>query len=169
MTMKVWQVGTALYLLLLVTGCTVTNEEALELGYQAFKTGVEKEQQDSNTELTMLELYLPRGFEVLEELDYNVQIQSRDQLFLLFHSPTELPTSNIHLQRDMEYAGGALLYELIESNKQLAYLIVSEEEDGRLFVITTIGGAKLSTLTTYKDLEDNIGAMTEIVHSYRPK
>ncbi|WP_332697574.1 hypothetical protein [Halalkalibacter lacteus] len=168
MITKVWQVGTALCFLLLVVGCSVTEEEALELGYQAFKTGVEKEKKDTNTDLTTLELYLPRGFEVIEEQEYNLRIQNQEQLFLLFHQPLELPTSNIHLQRDMEFADRAILYELIETDEQLAYLIVSKEEDSQLFVITTIGGAKLSTLTTYKELEDNIEAMTEIVHSYRP-
>jgi hypothetical protein len=162
------QVGTALCLLLLIIGCSVTEEEALELGYQAFIAGVEKEQKEPNSELSMLDLYLPRGFEVIEEREYNVQIQNREQLFLLFHQPAEKPTSNIHLQRDMEYADEALIYELIETDEQLAYFIVSEEVDGQLFVITTVGGAKLSTLTTYQDLADNVEAMTEIVHSYRP-
>ena len=62
-----------------------------------------------------------------------------------------------------------MLYELLEAEDQLAYLIVTEEDEEQLFVIVTVGGAKLSTLTTYNDLRDSIEAMTEIVQSYQAK
>ncbi|WP_332633829.1 hypothetical protein [Halalkalibacter flavus] len=169
MITKCWKVSLFLTFLLLVVGCQVTEEEALELGHQAFIHNLEEDSLEPNTELSMFHVYLPRGFEVIEDIEYNALFQSGEQLFVLFHQPAEPATSSIHLQRDLAAAGGALLYELLEAEDQLAYLIVTEEDEEQLFVIVTVGGAKLSTLTTYNDLRDSIEAMTEIVQSYQAK
>ncbi|KHF39667.1 hypothetical protein [Halalkalibacter okhensis] len=169
MITKWWKVGLFFTFLLLATGCQVTEEEALELGQQAFVHNLEEDALEPNTELSMFHIYLPRGFEVIEDIEYNALFQSGEQLFVLFHQPTEPKSSNIHLQRDLEAAGGALLYELVETQDQLAYVIVNEEDEDQLFVIVTVGGAKLSTLTTYQDLEDSIEAMSQMVQSYQAK
>ncbi|MDT8859353.1 hypothetical protein N0O92_03840 [Alkalihalobacillus sp. MEB130] len=168
MNKKVWQVSVLISFLVFLVGCQVTEEEALELGQLAFLNNLEEEI-EPNTELSMSELYLPRGFEVMEDIEYNALIQSGEQLFVLFHQPTEPRTSNVHLERDLPTAGGALLYDLRESEDQLAYIIVTEEDEDQLFVIVTVGGAKISTLTTYRELEVSIEAMTAIVQSYEAK
>ncbi|GAE25801.1 hypothetical protein JCM9140_1818 [Halalkalibacter wakoensis JCM 9140] len=165
MIKNIGRISIWLSIFVFLAACQVTEEEALELGQIAYHTHLE-EPMEPNTELSMVNVFLPRGFEVIDDIEYNVQLQSGDQLFLLFHQPEEPATSNIHFERDVRTAGAALLYELRESDEQLSYLIVTEEEEDQLFVIVTVGGAKISTLTTYNDLEENIEAMTSIVRSY---
>ncbi len=152
----------------LLVGCSVTDEEAIEFSYDAFVTNYEQEPIEPNTERTDAAFYLPRGFDIVEETEYNILLQNGEQLYVLFHQPSEPRTSKIHLERDMEYKDESLLFETIESEEQIGYLMIKEEEDDQLHVVTAFGGAKISTLSTYDVLEDNVRAMTQIVQSYQP-
>lgn len=154
---------------ILLVGCTVTKEEVLELSNDAFIISSEQEPFEPNTNEADVDFYLPRGFEIVEETEYNILLQSGEQLFVLFHQPSEPRTSKIHLERDKEYQDASLLFETIENEEKVAYLIITEEEKDQVHIITAVGGAKISTLSTYDSLEDNVEAMTQIVQSYQPK
>ncbi|MFC0562015.1 hypothetical protein [Halalkalibacter alkalisediminis] len=168
MILKGWRIGILFSVMLVLVGCSVTEEEALELGRQAYIVSIEEETEQSNVEMDEVQIFLPRGFEVIEEQEYNILLQQDDQLFVLFHQPSEPPTSTIRLKEDMESAGTAIIYEVRETDELVSYLIVEEgEEEGLLLVKTAVGGAKISTLSTYKRLENDISAMTQIVHSYQ--
>ena len=165
---KDWRIGILFSVMLLLVGCSVTEEEALELGRESYIASIEEEAEQATVELDDVQIFLPRGFEVIEEQEYNILLQQGDQLFVLFHQPSEPATSTIRLREDMESAGTAIIYEVRETDEMVSYLLVEEgEKEGLLLVKTSVGGAKISTLSTYQRLENDINAMTQIVHSYQ--
>lgn len=168
MILKGWHIGILFSLVIMIVGCSVSEEEALELGRQAYIDRINQDPQQPNVTKDEIEFHLPRGFEIVEEQEYNILLQQNDQLFILFHQPSEPATSTIRLREDMESAGRAMIYEVLETEEKVSYLIVEEaEEEGLLLVKTALGGAKVSTLTTYQRLKDDIDAMTKMVHSYQ--
>ncbi|WP_227936557.1 hypothetical protein [Alkalihalobacillus deserti] len=170
MILKDWRIGILFSVIFVLIGCSVSEEEVLELGRQAYIDSIDEEPEQPNVKVEndKVEFHLPRGFEVLEEQEYNVVLQKDDQLFVLFHQPSEPLTSKIRLKEDMESAEKAIIYEVLETDEKVSYLIVEKgQEEGLLLVKTAVGGAKISTLSTYKRLEDDIDAMTEIVLSYQ--
>ncbi|MET3505934.1 hypothetical protein [Halalkalibacter oceani] len=149
-----------------LSGCSVTEQEAIELSYEAFLTEFEEEPSVPNTETKNIAFYMPRGFDIVEETEYNLLLQRGEQLFVLFHQPEELQTSTIHLERDREFEQEAVAFHVVETDEHTAYFWVNEEDDEQLHVVTALGGAKLSTLTTYDDLVKDVELMMDILLSY---
>ncbi|GAE34186.1 hypothetical protein [Halalkalibacter akibai] len=163
-----WRIGVFVVVLLLLIGCSVSEEEAIERGRQVFVGSIEQEQLETNFEKDQIQIHLPRGFEVMEEMDYNLLLEENGQLYNLLYDPFVPLTSTFHLERDMESAGSAIIYEVNETDEKISYLIVNEqEEEGQLHVITAVGGARITTVTTYQLLEESIEAMMVILHSYQ--
>jgi hypothetical protein len=159
--------GIVLAVFFLLVGCAVSEEEALELGRQAYIESIEIEALEPNIEKDGIRFHLPRGFEIEKEIEYNILLNHNDQLFNLLYQPYEPQTSTFHLERDLESAGTALIYEVNETDEEISYLIVNEEgEEGQYHVITAVGGARITTVTSYPLLENSIKEMTSIVQSY---
>lgn len=147
-------------------GCSVSEQEAVELSYEAFLTEFGEEPSVPNTEAKNIAFYMPRGFNIVEETEYNLLLQRGEQLFVLFHQPEEPKTSTIHLERDREFEREAVTFQVVETDEYTAYFLIKEEDDEQLHVMTAIGGAKLSTLTTYDSLVKDVEVMMDILLSY---
>jgi hypothetical protein len=151
---------------LIVSGCSLSNEETLDATIDVFQNDIQALGK-VNTEVTGAQLFLPRGFKVVQESnEYNVLLEHREQTFVLFHNPKEGRNSDINLERDRQYLTQPLLFEEKKTDDTTAYLTVVPEEEEELLVIVGVGGAKLSTLTTYEQLKDDVESMLKIVYSY---
>ncbi|WP_062047687.1 hypothetical protein [Bacillus sp. JCM 19034] len=163
----------------------MSEEEVLDLGYEAYLDVLGQEPDEPNVEEQGVALYLPDTLSISESSPFNMLIvdDQDEQVYLLNHEPSQPKTAKFHLNRDAELEQDALIFEVVEEDDFLSLLVVNEydvedEEDGsdnsleqsgesQLFVLVVIGGAKLSTLTTYDDLVENIERMTGIIQSYQ--
>ncbi len=175
---------------MLIIGCSVSDEETIELGYETYMDLIQQEPNETNMEEEGVELYLPNHLVVSESSPFNMLIEDQqgDQLYLLFHYPAEPKTSSFHLERDRELEEDAIIFEVVETDDYLSFLVIKNDADvvdeveenvqeiesdeelqqeEQLFVSVTIGGAKVSTLTTYEELVEDIELMTKMIHSYR--
>ncbi|WP_157108291.1 hypothetical protein [Halalkalibacter krulwichiae] len=166
--MKNWRIASLMLVIIVLVGCAVSEEEALELGRQAYLDSIGEEPVEPNYEREDIRIFLPNDFEVQEKIDYNILLRQGDQLYNLFFQPSELSSSSFHFERDQELAGRSIIYEMNELDDTLSYLIIEKrEEDEQYHVITASGGARITTVTSYQNLEQNIQAMTSIVQSYQ--
>lgn len=117
-----------------------------------------------NYESEQVSLFLPPGFKVKEETEYNIIIENSGQVYLLFFNPLEQKNSKIHYELDASLADESLLFETYETDDLFSYFFVLEEKK-ELNVVIAIGGAKISTKTSSTSLADSVGHMLTIVQS----
>ncbi|MFA9457098.1 hypothetical protein ACERJO_09990 [Halalkalibacter sp. AB-rgal2] len=175
---------------MLIIGCSVSDEEALELGYETYMDLIQQEPNETNMEEEGVSLYLPNHLAVSESSPFNMLIEDQqgDQVYLLFHDPAEPKTSSFHLERERELEEDAIIFEVVETDDYLSFLVIKDnadvvdEVDGNvqeiesdeesqqaeeLFVLVSIGGVKVSALSTYEELVEDIELMTKMIHSYQ--
>ncbi|MCK0471279.1 hypothetical protein [Halalkalibacter sp. APA_J-10(15)] len=175
---------------MLIIGCSVSDEEALELGYETYMDLIQQEPNETNIEEEGVALYLPDHLVVSESTPFNMLIEEQqgDQRYLLFHYPTEPKTSSFNLERDRELEEDAIIFEVVETDEYLSFLVVKDyvnskdeveedvqeiesdeesQQEDQLFVLVSIGGVKVSALSTYEELVEDIELMTKMIHSYQ--
>ncbi|WP_216831799.1 hypothetical protein [Alkalihalobacterium elongatum] len=165
-----FSIVTLVSFLIFMSACQITDDEAIEAAHQAFTEGFTSEAtSEPNFEGEQVDFYLPPGMEVTEEIEFNVQIEKDEQIFLLFFIPVEPFDSEVHLVRDQEFEIDAVVFEVIEEEDKLGYLAITPSEEGYYKVIVGMGGAKVTTISTVQELEESTEIMTEILHSVQYK
>ncbi len=154
-----------LLFLFLLAGCEVSKEEAVMIAKQVFIDNFEQEISPGVVETDQLKLNIPAGVDIIEESDYNLLLQKDGQLYLLFYNPLEDFKSRVNLTRDKEYESEALLFEIIEKQEKLGYIVISPDENDVLKLIVGLGGAKITTLTEFSALEESVQIASDILHS----
>ncbi len=153
-----------------MAGCQVSEEEAVEAAKNIFINSFSPEEiAEANFEAAQVDFYLPSGMEVTEEIEFNLQLEKNDQIFLMFFIPIEPWDSDVHLKRDQEFEKDAIIFEEFQEADKLGYLAISPNEEGSYKVIVGIGGAKMTTIATVADLAESTEIMTEILHSVQYK
>lgn len=122
------------------------------------------EQLEPNYESEQVELYIPNGSKVVEEIDYNLVIEDKGQVFLLFFNPFEQTNSRVHYDLDIDFKDEALLFETYEKEDLFSYFFILEEEN-ELNVVIALGGAKISTKTTASMLTSSVNMMLDMLQS----
>ncbi|MFV8827619.1 hypothetical protein ACNSTQ_07345 [Alkalihalobacterium sp. APHAB7] len=156
--------------ILFISACQITEEEAIETSQQVFSERFASEEiVEVNYEGEQIDFYLPRGMEVTEEIDFNIQLEKDNQIFLLFFIPVEPWDSEVHLIRDQEFEIDAVAFEVLEAEDKLGYLSISPSEEGLYKIIVGLGGAKITTLSAVENAVESTEIMTEILHSVQYK
>lgn len=156
--------------MVMLVGCTITEEETIDKGLETYVSELSQQENETNTEEGQAAFYLPPQFEVSETIDeYNIVLEHEEQVYVFFHEPNEPQTSTVLLERDKLEEQEFLLFEEVTTDEYVSFLMIQEEEEDQLLVAVALGGAKVSTLSTYEMLVDDIEAMTEIVQSYETK
>lgn len=153
-----------LMFIFIMSGCSMTTEEAVQQTYERFIDSFQQEKKEANTTTEQVALYLPRGIALEVEEDYNLVFKKGDRLYILFFNPHEPLHSTVNAERDQEVTEGRLLFETIEHEGKFGYLsIVEDGEDWKLIV--GIGGAKMSTLTEKKHIVEDVDYLLHMLHS----
>ncbi|WP_096202640.1 hypothetical protein [Bacillus sp. FJAT-45350] len=150
---------------IILTGCQVSMDEALVGASEKFYESFSLEKIEPNEELDQINFYLPRGMNLEEEEEYNIVLDKGGQIFLLFYNPSVPLDSDLNLERDKEFEQESYLFEVVEEEGKLGYLIVSSDETEDMKLIVGLGGTKLTTLTSIEALEESTTLATEILHS----
>ncbi len=150
---------------ILITGCSVSKEEAIEMAKDTFEVGVLTEAKEQNQTTDLFSYYLPTELHVEEAAENNLILTKGDQLFLIFSNPAENSLSKVNYEQDKLMEDKAILIETKEVNGSFSYIIVSPFEDGKYKVIVGIGGEKGTTVTKVADFKTSVETLLDIIKS----
>ncbi|MFN7250599.1 MAG: hypothetical protein ACK4M9_07345 [Anaerobacillus sp.] len=150
---------------LILTGCGLTKEQALDYAKESFEVGVLEEPQEPNEATDLFSYYLPSELIVEEKAENNLILGKDNQVFLIFSNPAETKLSQVNYEQDRVVENTALLVETTEVDGKFAYIIVSPFEDDDYKVIVGIGGEKGTTVTNLANLKDSVDTLLEIINS----
>ncbi|WP_112181672.1 MULTISPECIES: hypothetical protein [Paraliobacillus] len=149
--------------LLFLSACAPTEDEALELTESAARTVFEDNIIEPNNTLDNFSLYLPSDYEIIEESQSNLLLESDDQTFILFYNALEDTTSELNYQA-AEANGNNALLQSFEDEERFAFVRVSERED-QYELQVGVGGVKVTTQTSIRQLEDDTIEMMQMATS----
>lgn len=158
--------------LLLITvvflaACGQTVEERAIDGTKVAEDVFYEKRKTQNEEIDGVKLYKPTSFKVDENSDaQNIVLNKGKQPFILFINPNEKKDSQ-------------LFYELLQADENIEVVDEKKFSDGDFFgfaaviqsaddmveLIANVGGAKITTQTTEKNIAKDLKTMMEIVHS----
>ncbi|GGM26336.1 hypothetical protein GCM10011351_09980 [Paraliobacillus quinghaiensis] len=149
--------------LLFLSACAPTEEEALNLVEEAAKATFEADTIEPNQEVEGFSVYLPDDFEIVEETESNLLLESGDQMFILFYNALEASTSQLNYQT-AEANDNYSLLQSFEDNERFGYVKVAETEE--IYELQVgVGGVKITTQTTLETMEDDTIAMMQMATS----
>jgi len=152
-----------------LSGCGKSFEAQLKDSISLTKTVLADEPEQVTETVGNIQFYLPYGFKVEKSEDnVNILLSKDDNSYILF--------VNKHEEKDSK-----LLYDLIKQDdakkiikestfkqdKVFGFSAVVKNEDGAYEVIASYGGVKLTTLSTEKEIAENIEDMLKIVRSVK--
>ncbi|WP_342505471.1 hypothetical protein [Sporosarcina sp. FSL K6-2383] len=153
----------------LLTACNESLSDQVTAGVEAAEAAFHLNDKEPTEEIDGIQLYKPTGFVISEQSDaQNIVMTKNKETFILFNNPNEKNDSQ-------------LFYDLLlaDQNKEIieqstfnddgifGFVAVVKSDDDHVELITSVGGSKMTTLTTIKNIEENITEMMEIVRSVK--
>lgn len=156
-------------LLLALTACTGTINEEQEKAKDQVTEAFQGKAKNANVTKDHLSLYVPHGMEIDESDPNNILLTRGDKLYLLFINPNENERSQVVYQATVESGEKFRVNETFDSKERFGYILIKDLVEDTYELTVGIGGIKLTTETTLKDLADEAGMMMEIVSSVQLK
>ncbi|MDL4839387.1 hypothetical protein [Aquibacillus rhizosphaerae] len=152
-------------LIILISGCSQSEEEALKEARTIAESTFNSNSVEVNQDLEHFSLYLPNNFEIIEETQSNLILEKSDQTYILFYNALEETTSELNYQA-AESAGHFTLLESFENSDRFGYIgVVSSEEEDTYELQIGVGGVKITTYTSVNDMEEDAEAMMQMANS----
>ena len=154
---------------ILLVGCGKTLDERAEAGIRAAQTAFYANDKNRTEDIEGVKLYKPAGFSMSENSDgQNIIFKKQDDTYILFNNPNEKSDSK-------------LFYELLLADKEkeiveqgtfeeegvFGFAAVIASGNDRVELIASVGGAKMTTMTKQKNIEEDLTRMMEIVRSIK--
>lgn len=147
----------------IVSGCGLSEEEVIESISETFQTSFNRQSLEPNTEFDHLSIYFPEDHTIIEESEGNLIFEDQDNTYILFYNRLEPPTSDAFYLAEKR-RGNYMLLESYQDAERLIYVKISEvEEDFELQV--GVGGLRLTTHVSLKELEDTFNRMVDMINS----
>lgn len=154
-------------LLIMLTACSASAEEQTGEGIKVAKTIFEEEPVKANEQVDSIELFVPRGFSVLEDSDdTNIIFEKNGHSYVLFINPNE--DSDSHLFYDLlqaEKKNDIYALETFEQYNRFGFIAVLPSSKEQYEIVTSIGGAKLTMISEEDNIYTNIEQMMKMVRS----
>lgn len=153
--------------ILLLSACGKTTETRVQEGLKAAEETFYEKPKASTEEVDGTKLYKPAGFKVNENSDaQNIVLNKGKQPFILFINPNEAKDSQLfydllHADENSEI----LAEEKFSDGEIFGFVAVIQYEEDAVELIANVGGAKITTQTTEKNITGNLETMMEIVRS----
>lgn len=139
-------------LALLVSGCSsdINEEKAnvVDTAQQAF-TSTPK---DTNAKSGEIKFYLPSGYQIEEENEYNITLENKGDTILLFINPNEAANSTLLLDLIEQSKDEYLEYAKFEEKDKIGFVALKELDENTYELTVGVGGVKISTQTVTKRL-----------------
>ncbi|WP_019414970.1 hypothetical protein [Paenisporosarcina sp. TG20] len=152
---------------IMLTACSASAEEQTGDGIKLAKTIFEEEPVKANEQIDSIELFVPRGFSVLEDSDdTNIILEKNEHSYVLFINPNE--DSDSHLFYDLlqvEQKNDIYALETFEQNNRFGFIAILPSSKEQFEIVASIGGVKLTVISDEANIYTNIEQMMKIVRS----
>lgn len=155
--------------LLLLAGCGRTLDEMANAGIDAAREAFKLNDKKRTDEIEGVKLYKPAGFSISDSTDgQNIVFTKNDEPYILFINPNEKSDSELFYDLLAADEGKEIIEQATFSDKNVfGFAAVVKSGDERVELITSVGGAKMTTLTKKNKIEENMTSMMEIVRSIK--
>lgn len=155
----VFTMSTVLY------GCSMqTEEDALNSAIKDAKsTFYSDEAVEANEQTTEFDFYLPTNLTIEEESKNNVILSDGSEHYIVFYNDLESSTSKLNYKSAKD--SNSLAYESFEDDDKFGYLQVIPGTDENYQIQVGIGGVKITTYTSKKELEVRAEELMKIARS----
>ncbi|NGP44208.1 hypothetical protein G4V62_04305 [Bacillaceae bacterium SIJ1] len=158
--------GWVIILLLIVTSCGVSENEALQTLKNVVQDAKEMTPPQPNETTKPLTFYKPETFEITEEDEYNVILEEQGHLFILYSNP--LGDEQKQPEHANEFFSDTLSFAENEGSAQIKIIVTKEDEESYLITVEK-GPIKMTNRTDDRShLSRNAQYMLEIMASASP-
>lgn len=154
---------------LLLVGCGKTLDERVATGIGAAQAAFHANDKDQTEEVAGVKLYKPAGFKISEKLDaQNIIFTKQDETFILFNNPNEKSDSKLFYELLLADQEKEIVEKAtFEEDGVFGFAAVISNGNDRVELVASVGGAKMSTMTKQKNIEEDLARMMEIVRSIK--
>lgn len=118
---------------------------------------------ENNYETDEFSLYVPNQWDVTEEASNNIILSKGDQTLIVFYNMLESPTSKLNYNNAQN--DQAILLETFEDDKKFGYIRIMPENEEEYEMQIGVGGAKITTYTTKRDMNEDAEELMVIAKS----
>ncbi|PXW88180.1 hypothetical protein DES38_11443 [Streptohalobacillus salinus] len=149
--------------LVLLSACGVSEEEVAEVLESRTDEMFEAEKPAPNQSFASFEIYLPDNFEVQEEAESNLILESDNQMYLMFYNTLEDQMSDF-FYRSIEESDQYTFLKSYQDDQRFGYVKVALVEE--LYEVQVgIGGIRMTTHTELDQVETEVEQMITIIDS----
>ncbi|WP_078379357.1 hypothetical protein [Sutcliffiella halmapala] len=154
--------------IIVLSGCSLSIEEASEKTLNAVEQSLSEENNEANEKSGQISYYLPPQYTVDSESNNNIVLTYKDQTFILFVNPYEQKDSEVLYQSTVESYDSPEVTESFSNEGEFGYVIIDEidNNEDELYEITVgVGGVKMTTVTNTNNMEESANVMMDVVSS----
>lgn len=153
----------------LLTACNASLSERTTAGIEAAEVAFYLNDKEPTEEIDGIKLYKPIGFEISEQSDaQNIVFTKNKETFILFINPNEQSDSQLFYDLLLADQNKELIEQATFTDEGIfGFAAVVKSADDHVELITSVGGSKMTTMTTIKQIEENLTEMMEIVRSIK--
>ncbi len=148
-----------------LVGCSQSEEDALKDAENNAEEAFNKENapQPNYTGEDSFAFYLPESLKVVDEDASNVILEDEDHTYIVFYNNLEDPTSTLNFEsaKDSE----AVVYQSFKDEKKFGYIRIMSSGEEQYEIQIGVGGAKITTMTSKEDLDDQADMLMRIARS----
>ncbi len=151
---------------ILLVGCASLEERAVD-GLESAKETFLGEPETPNNEVGNIKLFLPSGYSVEDESnESNILLSKGKDSFILFINPNETPKSKLYYELMMANSNVNIIKEeVFEAENRFGFAAIIQNGEESFELVTSIGGMKLTTISSEKNIASNLNEMMTIIRS----
>ena len=154
---------------ILLTGCNQSLEERATDGVQAAEKAFNSNHKKPTEKLDGIKLYKPAGFVVSEGSDaQNIIFKKNNETFILFVNPNEEQSSRLFYDLLVaDQSKETVAIETFTEDGVFGFAAVVQSDSENVELITSVGGAKMTTLSKESKIVGHLTSMMEVVRSIK--
>lgn len=156
--------GVIILLVLFFLGFFTTEEKAIQKAKAAALDAFQNKEVPYTKELEEISLYLPESMEIISNSENNLILREDEQNFILFYNPFETLDSETFYKVAKE-AKDIKLIDSFSKGDRFGYIRVIPLDDDTYELQVGVGGVKMTTETSKRDLKKDARDMMKIVQS----
>lgn len=155
-------------IILFLSACSVTAGDMKQLATDAIQESLDKKVKPTNEKTINGSVFVPFLMSIEEVSPNNIILKQGSQTYILFYNAHEKEDSKELYNTVVEGSDSLLVSESFEQDGKFIYLVVQEQNTENVVLTVGIGGKKMTTETTVKNVSADIETMLEILRSFEP-
>ncbi|WP_203246620.1 hypothetical protein [Sporosarcina beigongshangi] len=153
----------------LLTACSESLNDRATAGVEAAEAVFHLNDKEPTEKIDGIQLYKPAGFVISEQSDaQNIVMTKSKETFILFNNPNEKSDSQLFYDLLIADQNKKIIEQATFNDEgTFGFVAVVKSDDDNVELIASVGGSKMTTLTTAKKIEENVTEMMEIVRSVK--